>query len=597
MFLMHLTEYGSEYETSIMNDQIGDESMTQGEHFKITDNAYFDLMVKYNGNLNSLRQYEQYSFQLMSDIHAVIYVPVAQIGNRVMNEFGYNAIPKCYSLTDLQSLEASGITRLRRIQALNLRGNGVLVGIIDTGIDYTNPVFRNLDGTTRIAAIWDQSIESVDRYPRTLYPAYFGTEYTTEQINEALRSPNPLEVVPSMDENGHGTALAGIAAGSENRENDFSGVAPEAELLIVKLKRAKRNLMDFFLIPEDAVCYQETDIIWAVKYLVDTARILRKPIAICIGLGTSQGAHDDFGFLNETVSVAADIPEVVIITSAGNEGNLGRHITGTVNPDGSPKTVELAIGEEGTGFSFEFWGEPPMIYTLDITAPNGEYIPPIAGRLRETRTFGFIFDRTTIYVDYELIVSSNGLQVTVLRFVNPSQGTWRFNVYGRGDLRGRFHMWLPSGDFISEGTIFFNANPYMTLTAPGTAIVPITITAYNSNTNTLYPRAGRGYPITNEISPGLAAPGVNIQSPALNQGFTRLTGTSAAAAHTTGIAALILEWSIVNGNYPGLDSTAITNFLIRGASRSSNLQYPNREWGYGIIDLFNIFNFFRNISR
>lgn len=582
---------------SIIKNQIGDEPMIQEHSFKITDNAYFDILIKYNGNPESLRQFEQYSIQLMSDTFAVIYVPIAQIGNRVINEFGYSAIPKCYSLTDLQSLEASGITRLRRVQALNLRGNGVLVGIIDTGIDYTNPLFRHPDGTTRIAAIWDQSIESTDRYPRTLFPAYFGTEYTADQINEALRSPNPLQIVPSMDEIGHGTALAGIAAGSEDRDNDFSGVAPDAELLIVKLKKAKQNLMDFFLIPEDAVCYQENDIIWAVKYLVDTAIRLRKPIAICIGLGTSQGSHDDSGFLNETVSVAGDFPEVAITTSAGNEGNRGRHFSGTVNPGGGPVEVNLAVGEGEASFSFEFWGTPPMIYTLDITAPNGEYIPPITGRLRETRSYNFIFDKTTIDVDYEMIESNSGLQVILLRFINPTQGTWRFNVYGRGDLRGTFHMWLPSGNFISENTTFFNADPYTTITSPGTVIVPITLTAYNSNTNTLYPNAGRGYPLTNEISPNLAAPGVNILCPGLNHSYIHLTGTSAAAAHTAGITALILEWSILQGNYPGLDTIAINNFLIRGASRSTSLQYPNREWGYGIIELFNAYNFFRNISR
>jgi subtilisin family serine protease len=166
-------------------------------------------------------------------------------------------------------------------------------------------------------------------------------------------------------------------------------------------------------------------------------------------------------------------------------------------------------------------------------------------------------------------------------------------VYGRGDLQGNVNIWLPSGDFISKNTYFLNANPYTTVTSPGNSIVPITLTAYNSNNNGLYMEAGKGFSTSNIINPDLAAPGVNIQCPALDHTFTTLTGTSAAAAHTAGIAAMILEWSIVRNNYPDIDTVGIKKFLIRGANRSSQRQYPNREWGYGSIDLFNSFNLLR----
>lgn len=566
--------------------------MMPEDKFKITSNEYMDLIIKYNGNGNISKQYEGLSVHVMNPSYAVIYLPVTMTSTQLIADFGYSSIPKCYALMNEQSLEASGITKLRGIPAFNLRGQGVIVGIIDTGIDYTNPIFLNKDGTTKILAIWDQSIDSEDKYPKVVYPAYFGTEYTAEQINQALSSPDPLQVVPSMDVNGHGTMLAGIAAGSENDENDFSGVVPDADLLVVKLKQAKKNLTEFFSIPSDVPCYKENDIIWAIQYLVDTSRKLKRPLAICIGLGTSQGSHGRYGFLNTVVSIAGDFPGIAISIAAGNEGRARRHFYSALNPDTSVP-VELNVGAAETGFTMELWGNPPMIYTMDILSPSGEYIPSVLGGLEETRTINFIFGSTIINIDYIMIEQDTGRQVIVLRFTSPEQGTWKFQVTGRGDLKGDFNVWLPAGNFITQETYFLEPNQYTTITSPGNTVVPITVTAYNSNSGTLYPNAGKGFSIFNNINPDLAAPGVNIQCPALDHGFTTLTGTSAAAAHTTGITAMILQWGIVEDKYPGLDTVGIKKFLIRGAQRSSQLIYPNRDWGYGIIDVYNAYNVFR----
>ena len=566
--------------------------MMPEDKYKIISNEYMDLFINYHGNTNILKQYEALSVQIMNPTYAVIYLPVSQVSNRLIEEYGFSSIPKCYTLMSEQSLEASGITKLRNVTALNLRGQGVIIGIIDTGIDYTNPVFLKKDGTTKILAIWDQTINSADQYPKVIYPAYYGTEYTSEQINQALKSPDPLQVVPSNDVNGHGTMLAGIAAGSENEENNFSGVVPDAELLVVKLKQAKGNLTDFYFIPSNIPCYQENDIIWAVQYLTDTARRLKRPLAICIGLGTSQGPHNNSGYLNTIVSIDGDFQGIAISIAAGNEGNSRRHFYSALDPSSSVP-VELNVGANETGFTMELWGTPPMIYTLDILSPTGEYIPTITERLVESRTIRFIFESTVINVDYILIEPDTGKQVIVLRFKNPTQGTWKFQVTGRGDLKGDFHVWLPVGNFISEDTYFIESNPYTTITSPGNTIVPITVVAYNSNTDTLYPNSGKGYSTSNIINPDIAAPGVNIQCPSLNHGFTTLTGTSAAAAHTAGITAMILEWGIVENNYPNLDTIGIKKFLIRGAQRNSRLVYPNRDWGYGIIDVYNAYNIFR----
>lgn len=567
--------------------------MTPEEKNKIISNEFFDLILRYNGNPASLEQYKDYSVHIMNEQYAVIYIPVIEITTNFVFQFGYSAIPRCYTLNSAQSLEASGIIRLRRIPAVNLRGEGVVIGIIDTGIDYTNSVFQHEDGTTKIISLWDQSIDSEDQYPKIVYPAYFGTEYNAEQINSALKSNNPYQIVPSVDENGHGTMLAGIAAGSENDEQDFSGVVPDAELIVVKLKQAKENLINFYSIPSNVPCYQGNDMIWAVQYIVEKARSLKFPVAICIGLGTSQGSHDSSGPLNTVVSIIADFPGVAVTVSAGNEGNARRHFYSEIDTTTSPITVELNIGENEKGFTMEFWGDPPTIYTLDILSPSGEYIPRISERLEESRSVSFVFEETVININYILVEAETGKQVIVLTFRNPTPGIWRFQIYGRGDLQGAFHIWLPAGNFITQNTFFLNSNPYTTITSPGNSSVPITATAYNSNLDTLYQNSGRGYSTSNIINPDLAAPGVNIQAPTLNHTFTTITGTGAATAHTAGITAMILEWGIVHGNFPGIDTVGIKKFLIRGAKRNPNILYPNRDWGYGIVDVYNSFNLLR----
>ncbi len=568
--------------------------MTPEEKYKISSNDYIDLLIKYSGNPGLLKKYEAYSVHILNDGYAVIYLPISQITSKSISEYGYSAIPSCYALTSMESLDASGINKLQKFPDFKLRGEGVIVGMIDTGIDYTNPVFLHSDGTSKILALWDQTITTENQTPDILFPPYFGTEYTALQINEALKSPNPLQIVPSTDTNGHGTMLAGIAAGSEDKKNDFSGVAPDADLIVVKLKQAKSVLMNFLSIPLDVPCYMENDILWAITYLIETARKFNRPVAVCIGLGSSQGAHDGGGPLSTSLSVIGDFQEVAITVSAGNEGNTRRHFFREIVPATGYTDVDLQIGENEPGFVLELWGNPPNIYTLDILSPSDEYVPKLVESLQENKEITFFFEKTVIIIDYIMVEEETGKQVILLRFKNPTPGTWRFKVYSRGDTRGAFHLWLPADNFISKNTYFLQSNPYTTILDPGDSLVPITVTAYNPATETLYPASGKGYTASNLVKPELAAPGVNILCPALNHSFTTISGTGAAAAHTSGITALLLEWCIVKGNYPGINTVSIKNFLLRGAKRKSNFQYPNQDWGYGMIDVYNAFDILRS---
>ena len=557
---------------------------------RIYSNDYFDLIITYSGDISYLEQIPDSTYQLIVPFTAIIRVPVRQITNNTIAVLGYRAIPTLSGIISQSALEASGILRTRNIPALNLRGQGVLIGILDTGIDYTNPIFCYADNTTRIAALWDQTIVGENNGSNV----YYGTEYTREQINQALQNANPYEVVPSRDEIGHGTMLAGIIAGNEVTEQNFSGVVPDAEFVIVKLKPAKQNIKEFWRVPEDAICYQENDIAFALEYLEMTANNIGRPMSICLALGSSMGSHDNRSETNTILSLRAENLNFAITTAAGNEGNTNRHFYGNINPPAGVSTIELNVGAEEANFSMELWGDSPGLYGIDIKTPSGEYVPLILPRNNESYELGFIFEKTRILIDYQVVEAQSGDQLILFRFTNSAPGIWIFNVYGRGDLSLTFHVWLPMNGFITNETYFIRPDPSTTILSYGNANEPITVTAYDSSYDRLLLSASRGYTRSGNIKPDIAAPGVNILSPSLDQGFITVSGTSPAAAFTAGVAAMILEWGIVKGNLPYITTADIKMLMIRGARRNSVLAYPNREWGYGILDVFNIFNSLRS---
>ncbi len=555
----------------------------------ILSEDYADFIIEYGQNLERFTSNTNTCQTRLNNTHAAVFTPISSLPENIIQNYGYGVFPSCFGLLDTGSLEASGVTRIRNIPAFSLRGDNTLIGIIDTGIEYTHDAFKNADGTSRILSIWDQTIQTGPPPEGFLY----GTEYTKEQLDLALQNPDPLSVVPSTDTNGHGTMLAGIAAGNPSLTNNFSGIASDAQIVVVKLKEAKRFLREFFRIPMEPVCFSEVDIMFGVNYLVAVANKLNRPISICIGFGTSQGAHDERGVLSSYLSLIADYRGFVITIAAGNEGNRGHHFFGTILSGTDFVTVELRVGPNSSGFTMELWGNAPSTFSIDILSPTGEFIPRIPARIGETRVIRFIFEQTIIYVDYQIIEAQTGDQLILLRFTSPTEGIWRFRVYSNNDLDSIFHIWLPITTFLDSEIVFLEPNPYTTLTSPGNTNIPIIMTAYDYSNNSLYLNASRGFTRTNGINPDLAAPGVNLVVPALNNGYTTATGTSLAAAHTTGIAALILEWGIKSGYVNQLDSIEVKNLLLRGARRDPNITYPNRDWGYGILDIYNSFNSLR----
>lgn len=559
--------------------------MNQVDRERIISQDYADTLVEYTTPIEQLSSFNNETVNYINDKYAVIYSLLSGTPPAAFKEVAYAVIPKVYGLIDTSAIENMGVTKIQKVPVLSLYGRGVLLGFVDTGIEYTNPIFKNADNTTRIVSIWDQTVENQQASPDIFY---YGTEYNKDQINMALQSENPLSIVPTTDENGHGTMLAGLAGGSSDDNNAFTGVVPQTEFVVVKLKTSKNNMKEYFGIPENAVCYSENDIMFGLQYLYNTARKLRKPIAICLGLGTNLGNHTSFGMINSMITQFSNTSGIAFVIGAGNEGNLGHHFYGEIDKTKGFATVELKIGEQDKNFSMELWGNVPGTYSVDIASPSGEYIPRIPARIGEHREINFLFEATTLEVTYTIVDAISGDQLIFFRFHNAAPGIWKFNVYA-GNISSGFHIWLPMRNFISEDTKFTNPNPYTTITNPANSIYPITVTAYNHYSNNIFIEASRGFTQTNYIKPEITAPGVEVYSPQPGNKYAKESGTSIAAALTTGVTAMLLEWGIIRGNDRGMNTIRIKKYLIRGVIRNPELIYPNREWGYGIMDIYGTF--------
>jgi len=521
----------------------------------------------------------------MNQRDSILHIQIVEANPCDLGTYPLHSFPFIYTLSSLVDLEKSGVSKVQRNPSLALFGQGVIVGIIDTGIDYQHKAFLNQDGTSRILSIWDQTIQ--DGLPPEEFT--YGTEYTKEQINLALKSDNPLSIVPSVDENGHGTAIASIAAGSTDIENAFTGIAPSSDLIVVKLKEAKQNIRNIFFVPDGPICYQETDIILAIRYFHRMTSIINRPIVICLALGSSQGGHDGNGDASAYISFISNTPQFGIVVSAGNEGNNQRHFFGTVAANTFTKEFELKVSSNDKKFAFQIWSYAPARLTVEIITPTGESTREIFARINECNKYTFIFEASAVWVNNVIIEEESGDQMTMIRMENPTEGVWRIRVRNTENSVSSFHAWLPSGDLISNETFFLQSSPDTTITSPGNSINPMTVTAYNQNDNSILIESGRGYTRINTIKPDFAAPGYNLACAALNGGYGTATGTGAASAYTAGIVAMLLEWAAVRGNYRSITGIDIRSMLTRGANRDDELVYPNNIWGYGKIDINGVF--------
>lgn len=511
--------------------------------------------------------------------YAVVYANEKYI-QKLLVDLGSDFLsfyPKIMSPLDIQSNEASGISQVLNQPFLDLTGYGVIIGIVDTGIDYTDKVFQFEDGTSKILSIWDQSIDG-----ERSDGLYFGSTYSQEQINEAIQSDTPFRIVPSTDEDGHGTFLASVAAG--NHSGEYIGAAPNANIIAVKLKRARDYYINRYLLSYDNPnLYESSDYLLGIKYIIDKAVEFKMPAVICIGMGSNSSAHDGNTLFEDYISFVSQRAGYAFITAAGNESNAKHHTQGKIS-NGSVENISIRVGEQGASFSVVIFGPAFDKVSLGVISPTGETIPRTPFKSGLEYSEKLVFEDTTVYIKYFKDINNN----LIVGFRNATAGIWDIKIFGDNIIDGKYWAWLPITGQVSDSVEFLKPIPEYTIVYPATAVRSITCGAYNSSDGSLSVSSSWGPTRVPQISPDFAAPGVNIKG-IFPTGYGTMTGTSAAAAVTAGAAALLMEWGIIKNNMPTINGDLIKNLFISGCVRDENITYPNNKWGYGRLNLYNTF--------
>lgn len=496
----------------------------------------------------------------------------------------------------LQDISPSNVDNINAIKInpyLNLTGRGVLVGMVDTGIDYVNEEFIREDDTSRIVNIWDQTIQG-----GTDQTIYIGETYSNEQLNNAIKAyrnkEDPYQIVPSKDEIGHGTRIAGII-GARGYSKDFQGVAPDSDFVIVKLLESinfKNRLIGNGVkyIP----VYNNAEVLAAIEYLKNFSIKAQKPMVIYIGVGATEGSHDGDNLISKYLTSIGSIRGVVSVVGVGNEGASEGHASGNIKGLGNISTVDLRIPREIKYFSFNIWVRKPNRANLKVISPTGEASDIIQSESNKILPIKFVFLGTEMIVKYYDPEYFTGHQLINIIFNNIKPGIWTFQLNGEYLTTGRYDIWLPPEKTLPEGTKFLESDPFITLTIPSTARKVITV-AYFGSDKALVSSSGKGYNSNNLINPDIATSGINIITTKVGGGKTIDSGSSVATGIVAGACALLLQWGIVERNDLTMYSTKLRSYLIYGADRSNaNYKYPTKEIGYGDFDLLGTFNF---ISR
>ena len=536
----------------------------------------WELIVKYSGTLEAVRQTARSVTELLNG-YAVIVIEEERIGQLAqLPEVEFIEKPKkLYFQTDV-GRQVSCIDIVQDMP-LSLRGKGTLIGIVDSGIDYENAEFRNEDGTTRIASLWDQSVNG---RPPAGYLA--GTEYTREQIDAALATEDKevrRQMVKTSDVSGHGTAVAGIAAGngrgSEGRR--FRGAAPEAELIIVKMGA-----------PREGGFPRTTELMRGVDYIVRKAVELRRPVAINISFGNTYGSHDGTSLVERFLNDIADMWKNVICIGSGNEGAAAGHVSGKGRRQIS-ETVELAVQQREPALSIQIWKSYVDEMGVSVISPSGRQAGPFYEFLGAQR---YILGDTELLIYYGEPKPYSVKQEIYLSLLPGKQyiesGVWKIVLTPGRIVDGEYQMWLPTQTSLNMGTAFLQPNSMSTLTIPSTASLAVTVAAYDARTFSYADFSGRGpagmYEGENVLKPDIAAPGVRVTAPVPGGGYQSFSGTSFAAPFVTGSAALLMEWGIVRGNDPYLYGEKVKAYLRKGAKQLAGYErWPNALLGYGAL--------------
>ncbi|STB16824.1 S8 family peptidase [Clostridium perfringens] len=525
------------------------------------NNGEIELVVLYGDNFLRFKNSVDAIGAKVEDLgygFGILIIKVNDL-NRIIELEGlqYIELPKILYTSAYDSNRASCIPSVWN--NYNLTGEGILVGFLDTGIDYTHNAFKDADGNTRIEYIYD--LEN-------------GVVYDKNKINEALKSEDPFSIVPEIDLSGHGTHVAGISCAGGNINFDNYGVAYKSSIAMVKI--TGENSLRAAL---------STQLMRGLKFLMDKSNEINKPLVVNISLSTNDGSHNGSSLLEKYIQTFTQLQKAVIVVAAGNEGNSAHHVGGKMKKE---EDLDLNIGDGEKGIILDFFKPVLVDVSVEVISPTGISTGPM--ELSESYKERFVGrEKIVVYSTGPKPFDIQGqTTISILPLGDTiTSGGWRIIVRKLNNYEGYFDIWLPIAEGLNERTRFLQPSVYNTLGIPATVEGVISVGSYNFLNNNLSAFSGRGV-VRPEwlIKPDLVAPGENILSTVEEQGFDTKSGTSMAAPQVSGICALLFEWGIIRNNDPFLYGERIKYYLIKGAKRTIfGEAYPNPDLGYGFVCL------------
>lgn len=562
---------------------------------------YENYFVEYVGDISkSLQNIDYATIYPTSRFFAYLFVKNGRINDllKVVPEIVNIQKSYPYTLSALERDEKTDTFNVINRDSVNYFGEGVVVGIISTGIDYLSKSFMDPNGNTRILRIWDQTIQDETAESNFTY----GRVYTDREINNAIKAAalgeDPYKIVNHRDELGDGTAIAGVIGGDYLEEgNRLVSVAPRCQYAIVKLKEAKKSTLRINGIENTKVpVYEAADIAMAISYLSEVKQEINKPMVVYIAAGTNLGGHDGGVVIERYIDFETSSRNFGIVTSTGNQGNGNIHTFGAILNTGDTKNIYLNVDKNERTLLFSIYLRRPDVVSITITTPDGKTTEKISIPSNIAEISNIVLDKHVISVQFFLEALGSGDQRIDIVINNLTGGIWTVALIGEYIVDGRYDSWLIQRELLERDTRFVEANENVTLMIPGTSNNIINTSYYNEKTNTIAAEAGRGFTRDGRIKPSVAVSAENILTVGLNNSLIVASGAAIAGAILAGTAALVYEWGIVKGNDSNLFPPRVRNYLITGTIKFEGFIYPNRQWGFGGLSIEKLFEELNKIS-